>query len=83
MARILAGMDGLGLIYFGEHMMNNDSQQIVSSLQQDSLRLTNQNVSMIEISRFRSLMEKENISTYIQKNKTDNKPNYSTCCNVM
>jgi hypothetical protein len=83
LARILAGMDGLGLIYFGEHMMNNDLQQIVSSLQQDSLCLTNENVSMIEISRFRSLMEKENISRYIQKNKTDNKSNYSTCCNVM
>ncbi|CAF2670859.1 unnamed protein product [Rotaria sp. Silwood2] len=59
MARILLDMDGLNLIYFSEYMIKSEPQHILSLLQQDSLRRINENVSLIEISRFRNIVQGE------------------------
>jgi hypothetical protein len=40
-------------------MKSGESKQILSLLQEDSLRLTNQNVSLIDICRFQSLMDQQ------------------------
>ncbi|CAF4624999.1 unnamed protein product [Rotaria socialis] len=86
MARILSGMDGLGLIYFSEHMLQSESQQVLLSLQQDSLRRVNENVSLIEISRLQSLFEKQDLATLApRKQMTRNTKNSKSSrhCNII
>ncbi|CAF1307360.1 unnamed protein product [Rotaria sordida] len=65
MARILSGMDGLNLIYLSEYIIKSEPQQILSLLQHDSLRRINENISLIEISRFRTLIERKNLLMFI------------------
>ncbi|CAF1140287.1 unnamed protein product [Rotaria sp. Silwood1] len=65
MTRILSGMDGLSLMYFSEYMIKSEPQQILSLLQQDSLRRINESVSLIEVSRFRTLIERKNLPIVI------------------
>ncbi|UJR22664.1 hypothetical protein I4U23_025703 [Adineta vaga] len=55
--RLLDGCDGRSLVYLHSYIKAGDTQQILSLLQQDSLRLTNQNISLIELCRFRSMMD--------------------------
>ncbi|CAF4628695.1 unnamed protein product [Rotaria sp. Silwood1] len=89
MARILSDTDGLSLIYFSEYIIKNEPQIILSLLQQDSLRRINESVSLIEISRFRSLIERRNLATFVstkqlkqvERNTTDS--NYLTSCNII
>lgn len=81
MAHILSDVDGLGLIYLSEYIMNGESQQILSFLQQDSYKRTNEVLSLVELARFRSLIEKQGLSTKSKLKITDN--NYSTCCNII
>ena len=86
MARILSNMDGPSLIYFREYMINNEPQRTVASLQQDALRLTNETVSLVQVARFRSLIEQESFTRFIpikQMNKKNSKPNHSSCCSLM
>ena len=89
MARILFRMDGRSLIYFSEYIIKSEPQQIISLLLQDSLRRLNENISLIEISRFRSLIERKGLVTFIsvkqtnQVNTKNTRQQYSTCCNVM
>ncbi|UJR17445.1 hypothetical protein I4U23_004340 [Adineta vaga] len=59
MAKILSDTDGQSLIYLTDYMINDDSNKMLTSLQQDSLRRTNEPLSLIEMARFRSLIEKE------------------------
>lgn len=63
MARILSDVDGLSLIYLSEHMISSEPQQILSLLQQDSRLRTNEVLSLVEVARFRSLIEKQGIAT--------------------
>ena len=86
MARVLSNMDGSSLIYFSEYMIANEPQQIVSLLQQDALRLTHENLSLIEIARFRGLIETEILPKFIptkQMNRKGSMSTYSLCCNMM
>jgi hypothetical protein len=89
MARILSGMDGLKLIYFSEYIITSEPQQILSLLQQDSLRRINENISLIEISCFRSLIERKNLAMFTpikqlkQVNRKNRDSNYSTCCIIL
>ena len=59
MSRLLANCDGRTLVYLNKYMKNGESKQILSLIQEDSLRRTNQNVSLIDISRFHSLMDQQ------------------------
>ncbi|CAF1947057.1 unnamed protein product [Rotaria magnacalcarata] len=86
MARILSGMDGLGLIYFSEHIHQSEPQQVFLSLQQDSLRRVNENVSLIEISRLQSLLEKQNLAMLApskQVKRNTKNSNSSIHCNII
>ncbi len=89
MARILSGMDGLNLIHLSEYMIKSEPQQVLSLLQQDSLRRINENVSLVEISRFRSLIERKNLAMFTpmkqlkQVNRKNTDSNYSKCCSIM
>jgi hypothetical protein len=54
---ILTDCDGRSLFYLSKYMKHGDLRQILFSLQEDSLRRTNQSLSFLELSRFQSLMD--------------------------
>jgi hypothetical protein len=56
MSRLLAGCDGRSLVYLNKYIKNGQIQQILKLLQEDSLRRINESISLIELSRFNSLM---------------------------
>ncbi|CAF2920549.1 unnamed protein product [Rotaria sp. Silwood2] len=86
MARILSSMDGLSLIFFSEYMANSEPEQVLSLLEKDSLRCINESVSLIEVSRFRTLIERKNIAMLTpakQIKKETTVWNYAKYCNIM
>jgi hypothetical protein len=58
-SRLLVDCDGRTLVYLNKYMKSGESKQILSLIQEDSFRRTNQNVSLIDISRFQSLMDQQ------------------------
>ncbi|CAF1116538.1 unnamed protein product [Rotaria sordida] len=63
LAQLLSDVDGQTLIYFSEYITRGDTQHILASLQQDSLRLINRNVSVIELARFRNLIKQHGLAS--------------------
>ena len=59
LSHLFANFDGRSLLYMNEFIENVELQQVVSLLQEDSLRRTNQNLSLVELSYFRSLMDQQ------------------------
>jgi hypothetical protein len=59
MSRLLTNCDGRSLIYLRKYMKSCQPQQILNLLQEDSVALTNHSVSLIELSRFQSLMDQQ------------------------
>jgi hypothetical protein len=75
LSRLFMNCDGRSLVYLSKYMKNCPPQQILNLIQEDSLRRTNQNVSLIELSCFHSLMDQQKrflrstkININIQKN---------------
>ena len=56
MARLFTDCDGQSLIYLTKYMKQSEMQHILDSLREDSLRLLNENLSFIELSRLQSLL---------------------------
>jgi hypothetical protein len=91
MADVLSDIDGLSLIYLSEYILSSEPQQIMTLLHQDSLRRTNQSVSLVELSIFRSLIERNNLAslvpvkarTTVNRKKTIYKHKGLSCCSVM
>ncbi|CAF2355479.1 unnamed protein product [Rotaria sp. Silwood2] len=59
MSRLFANFNGKSLMHMSEIIENVEPQQVISLLQDDSLRQTSQNLSLVELSRFRSLLEQQ------------------------
>ncbi|CAF1294808.1 unnamed protein product [Adineta steineri] len=59
MSRLLNDCDGRSLVYLHKCMDISQPEQMLSLLQEDSLRLINQNISLIELSRFHSMIHQE------------------------
>jgi hypothetical protein len=68
MSHLLIDYDGRSLVYLNKYMKKCELQQILLLLQEDSVRRTNQSVSLIEICRFQSLMDRQ---TQSQQSSTD------------
>ncbi|CAF3018473.1 unnamed protein product [Rotaria sp. Silwood2] len=89
MVRILSDVDAPGLIYLSEYIISGESQQILLSLQQDSHQRSNEDLLLVELARFRSLIEKEgltrmtSVKVLTQANPTITNSNHSKCCNIM
>lgn len=62
MAHLLSECDGPTLIHLSHMIRDGVSNEHVNLFQQDSLRVTGRSMSMIELARFRALIEKEVIS---------------------
>lgn len=58
-AQIFQGFDGLALIYMNESMKHLSLEQMIKLLDQDALRRTNQNLSLVELSQFRAIMDRQ------------------------
>jgi hypothetical protein len=74
MSRLLTDYDGRSLVYLSKYMKSCETQQILNLLQKDSLRRTKEDVSLIELSRFHSLMDEQNrliASSFSMKTKTN------------
>ena len=89
MARILSDVDGPGLIYLSEYIMSGEPQQILLLLQQDSHKRTNEVLSLVELACFRSLIEREGLTTMASVKRLAKANNciansdHSRCCTIM
>ncbi|CAF4994549.1 unnamed protein product [Rotaria sp. Silwood1] len=59
MSRLLTNYDGRSLTYLHKYIKYGQPQQILNMLQEDSIRRTNQSLSLVELSRFHSLMDQQ------------------------
>ncbi len=59
MTRLLANCNGRSLMYLNDFITNGKIQQILLLLQEDSLRRSGENLSLIELSCFQSLMDEQ------------------------
>jgi hypothetical protein len=79
MARLLADFDGPSLFSLNELITKSDPQQILTSFQEDSLRRINENISLLELARFRALLnERQQLME-----KDSNKLNLLSYCRIM
>jgi hypothetical protein len=72
MSRLFAGCDGRSLVYLNKYIKKGQVQQILKSLQEDSLRRINESISLIELSRFNSLMHHQKRLNKSPRTDTDN-----------
>jgi hypothetical protein len=59
MSRLFSNCNGRSLVYLNKYIKIGESQQILKSLQADSLRRIGEDLSIIELSCFRSLMHEQ------------------------
>jgi hypothetical protein len=59
MAHLLSNLNGSSLIHLSKLISNNSPQENVSLFQEDSIKRTGRNVSLIEIARLQSLIEEQ------------------------
>ena len=79
MARLLVGCDGRSLVYLNRFMKINDTEQILKLLQSDAHRRIGEDISLIELSCFRSLMDKrQRLATSPIQTKTQENPPTNT-----
>jgi hypothetical protein len=90
MSRLFLNCDGRSLVYLNEFIKNGETREILSLLKAESLRRTNENLSLIELSCFRSLMDQQKnllettVPTPLINTKRDRKKKNSlVCCRTM
>jgi hypothetical protein len=90
MSHLLANFNGRSLMYMNKIIENVELQQVMSLLQEDCLRRTNQSLSLVEFSYFRSLMDQQKRplpSTTVTQSRKINlkklKRKSSVCCRMM
>ncbi|CAF1063505.1 unnamed protein product [Rotaria sordida] len=59
MSRLLMNYDGRSLIYLHRYIKYGRPEQVLNMLQEDSIRRTNQCLSLVELSYFHSLLDKQ------------------------
>ena len=70
MANVLSDIDGLSLIYMSEFIVNSGPQEIMTLIHRDSLRRTAESVSLVELSLFRSLIERNALASLVPARPT-------------
>ncbi|CAF4944294.1 unnamed protein product, partial [Rotaria socialis] len=63
MAQLLVDFDGPSLNSLSEFITKSDPQQILTLFQDDSSRNINENVSLLELARFRILLSERQVTT--------------------
>jgi hypothetical protein len=59
MSQLLANCDGRGLLYLNDFIKNGETKQVLNLLQEESIRRNNENLSLVELSYFRSLIDQQ------------------------
>ncbi|UJR08038.1 hypothetical protein I4U23_012315 [Adineta vaga] len=73
MSHLFSDCDGHSLVYLRDFMIHGDFRSMLNSLQEDSLRRTNQNLSIIELSRFLSLIKQQKRLVQLIRNNNKRK----------
>ena len=68
LSRLLHDYDGRSLIHLYKYMKRGQPSLIMSLLQEDSVRRLNESISLVELSRFQSLMHRQMHITEQSKN---------------
>ena len=58
MSRLFVDCDGCSLVYLSNYLRDGQTHQMLSLLQEDSIRRINENISLIELARFHSLIDR-------------------------
>ncbi|CAF1563995.1 unnamed protein product [Rotaria sp. Silwood1] len=89
MSQILIDFDGSSLLYLNDFIKNGETKQVLSLLQQESLRRTNQCLSLIELSYFQSLIDQQRryLTSTFSKRSTRNSNQANkyilSCCHLI
>ncbi|CAF1048086.1 unnamed protein product [Adineta steineri] len=70
MSRLLYDYNGSSLIYLNKYLVNGDSQEILKLLQEDSLQRTKENLSLVELARFQTLIDEQLLESNNFKQRT-------------
>jgi hypothetical protein len=87
MSRLLSDYDGASLIYLNKYLANLEVEQLTRLLENDSIRRINQNLSLLELARLQSLIDKEqkqnSYSKKIEKISKKKKKISLSSCKIM
>ncbi|CAF3728456.1 unnamed protein product, partial [Adineta steineri] len=70
MSRLLYDYNGSSLIYLNKYLVNGDPQEILKLLQEDSLQRTKENLSLVELARFQTLIDEQLLESNNSKQRT-------------
>ena len=87
MSQLLDRCDGQGLLYLSDFIRHSDAPQILSLLQEDSLRRTNESLSVVELSCLRALLDQQmrrsTSKSWRRSRKKRSRKDFSLCCSLM
>jgi hypothetical protein len=88
MSQLFSSCDGQGLLYLNDFIKNGETKQVLNLLQEESLRRTNENLSLVELSYFRSLIDQQKRlckSTRRSTRRMTNRENkhFRSCCQLI
>ncbi|CAF0835456.1 unnamed protein product [Adineta ricciae] len=92
MSQVLINCDGHGLIHFSDYLKNGETKQVLNLLQEESYRITNESLSLVELSYLQSLIEKQKHASERSfcrrfrrdnRNTTRRKKSLLSCCRLM
>jgi hypothetical protein len=87
MSRLLSDYDGASLVYLNKYLSNGEAQHIMKSLEEDSLRRTNQSLSLVELALLQRLIDQEQKqsikSKHIKKKTPVKKSIHTHFCRTM
>jgi len=90
LSQLLCNCDGQGLLYFNDFIKNGETKQILSLLQEETLRQTNESLSLVELSYLRSLLDQQKhvrkftlIRRFTRRNINREKKYIRSCCQLM
>ena len=86
-SQLFCNCDGQGLLYLNDFLQHGETRQVINLLQEESLRRTSENLSLIELSNFRALIDREkhrwkSHSTIRRMNTRENKY-LRACCQLI
>jgi hypothetical protein len=83
MSQILGSCDGRSLVYLDNFIKNGETKQVLKLLQEESLR-TNESLSLVELSYFRSLIDQQKRRRKLTRKNTNRQKKYFlSCCQIL
>ncbi|CAF5171202.1 unnamed protein product [Rotaria magnacalcarata] len=89
MSQLLVDCNGSSLVYLSDFIKNGETKQVLNLLQEESLRRTNEGLSLVELSYFQSLLDQQRsvmrskVSRRSLRNTNRRKKLISSCCQII